>query len=347
MLAIKAPSNNANRVKEMLITKNLLDKNYKIMAEKEYIYFPITKKIKGYEIVNKQMERFHKPMASLKENLKGFLTRKEMERVKTAYDIIGDIAILEIDKDLRKKEKRIAQTLLKLRKDVKTVLRKSGAHGGEFRVQKLKYLAGEKKKETIHKENNCLLKLNPEEVYFSPRLCTERKRISELVKKSKKIPGKKEDILVMFSGCAPYCVAIGKNAKENVNLIIGIEINPIAHKYGVENLKLNKLTNVSLIKGDVRKIIPQLVKLNRKFDRILMPLPKNAEDFLQYALYVSKKGTIIHFYDFLHEDKFNLAKEKIRKVCKKANKRCKILDIVKCGQHSPRVYRICVDFKVE
>jgi tRNA G37 N-methylase Trm5 len=77
-----------------------------------------------------------------------------------------------------------------------------------------------------------------------------------------------------------------------------------------------------------------------------MPLPKTADEFLDDALQVSKKGTIIHFYDFLPETEFDEAVKKIEKACKKRKLKCKILEIVKCGQHAPHIYRVCVDFKI-
>jgi len=266
---------------------------------------------------------------NFKELLKKELTKAEQSELKTAFDAIGDIAILEIDDELRHKERFIAQTLLKCQKNIKTVLRKDSAHEGEFRTQKLRWLAGQKKKETMHKESNCRLKLNVEKVYFSPRMSNERLRIVEQVKKG-------ENILVMFSGCAPYPCVLGRNTK--AAHITGIEINPLGHEYGLENVKLNKLKNVTLYNGDVRDI-----KLDKKFDRILMPLPRDAESFLDVALSYAKTGTLIHFYDFLHEDDFDLAKDKVKKACKKA--KCKILRLVKCGQYSPRTFRICVDFR--
>jgi len=80
-----------------------------------------------------------------------------------------------------------------------------------------------------------------------------------------------------------------------------------------------------------------------KFDRIVMPLPKSAEDFLETALLNAKKGAVVHFYDFVHENEFpDSSIEKIRKKVK----RFKILDTVKCGQYSPGKYRVCVDFKL-
>jgi len=273
-------------------------------------------------------------MATLKQALSKKLTKKELEKLISSYDIIGSIAIIEIPQGLAKKEKLIAETLLKLHPNIKTVLKKAGAHAGRYRRQKLKVLAGKRTKTAEYKENNARLRLDVEKVYFSPRLSTERKRVFQLVKP-------KDSVLVMFSGCAPYPVVIAKNTKAKE--VYGIELNPIAHKFGVENVKLNKLKNVILVRGDVKKAVP---KLKKKFDRILMPLPKDAGDFLGSAFKASKKGTVIHFYDFANLDEFNEKKEKIRNLCKKHNKKCRILKIVKCGSYSPRVFRICIDFKI-
>jgi tRNA (guanine37-N1)-methyltransferase len=83
------------------------------------------------------------------------------------------------------------------------------------------------------------------------------------------------------------------------------------------------------------------------FDRILMPLPKSAEDFLPVALSAAEKGTIIHFYDFLHESEFKKAEEKVKKACKEAGLKYKKQGFARCGQHSPRTYRVCLDFEID
>ena len=106
---------------------------------------------------------------------------------------------------------------------------------------------------------------------------------------------------------------------------------------------MNKENNINLIHGDVKKVIP---KLNHKFNRILMPLPKDASDFLEVALKSAKKNATIHFYDFEKEGEFDKAIKKIEKIMKKNKKKIKILTIAKCGDYSPRISRICVDFKV-
>ncbi len=270
----------------------------------------------------------------LKEALDNKLTKKEKKSFTRAFDMIGDIAIIEIRKELEKKERLIADKILELNKHIKTVCKKSGAHKGRYRRQKLKVIAGERRKTTVYKENGVRLRFNVETSYFSPRLSTERKRIMELVKS-------KESVLVMFSGVAPYTLVISKNTKAKE--VFGIEMNPEAHKFGIENIQLNKASNVQLFLGDVKKVIP---KLKKKFDRILMPLPKTADEFLDSALMVSKKGTIIHFYDFLNDQEFALARDKIKEACKRAKRKCRFIRTVKCGQHAPHVFRICVDFKV-
>ncbi|MBN1502670.1 class I SAM-dependent methyltransferase family protein [Candidatus Woesearchaeota archaeon] len=286
-------------------------------------------------MINTNHKKSIKRVQNYKELLIKKLDKKDFDLLPSSFDITGEIVVLEIKPELIRYEKEVAKAILKTYKNIRTVLKKTGVHEGEFRTQKLKYLAGKKTKETIYKENNIRLKLNVEKVYFSPRLSTERKRIYEQIKPN-------EIILVMFSGVGPYPIVISKNTKATE--IYAIEKNKIAHKYAKENLELNKIKNIKLFLGDVRKIVP---KLKIKFDRILMPLPRGAEDFIDLAISVSKKGSIIHFYDFEHETEFHLAEEKVKKACKKNKIKFKIINLVKCGQYSPGKYRLCVDFEIK
>ena len=145
----------------------------------------------------------------------------------------------------------------------------------------------------------------------------------------------------MFSGIAPLPCVISKNS--NPKKITGIEINPKAHKFAIENIKLNKLQNINLIKGDVKKILP---KINKKFDRILMPLPKNAELFLKYTFKIAKNGAMIHLYTFGKEEEYGDIKLMIKEKCSAQNKKCKVLNITKCGHFSPGTFRLCINFRV-
>ncbi|MCX6711438.1 MAG: methyltransferase domain-containing protein, partial [Candidatus Woesearchaeota archaeon] len=221
----------------------------------------------------------------------------------------------------------IANTILQQHKNVKTVFKKYGVHKGKHRTQNLKFLAGINTKETIYKENNVFIKLDVEKCYFSPRLSSERLRISKLVKPN-------ESILVMFSGVMPYGLTISKNTKAKE--IYGIELNKTAHKYAKENTQLNKLFNIELYQGDIKKVLP---KINKKFDRIIMPLPKGSQIYLNLALKKLKPKGTIHLYLFSKDSDFN-------KIIKQYSKKFKKVNLIKCGQYSPHVYRICLDLKI-
>jgi len=254
------------------------------------------------------------------------LTKTEIKKIPKSYDVVGDILIFaDFPKELKKKEKEVGNYLLRSIKNINIVAKKSKSYSGKYRTPKLKILAGSKRKETIHKESGILIKVNPEKAYFSPRSGTERLRIAKLVKKD-------ESILVMFSGVAPFPLVISKHSKAKE--IYGIELNKHAHKYAKENLKLNKIRNIKIYKGNVKKILP---KIKKKFDRIIMPLPKNSEDYLNLALKYLKKNGKIHLYLFEHENDFKKLKEKYKKYKPK---------ITKAGSPSPGKFRVCLELKV-
>jgi tRNA (guanine37-N1)-methyltransferase len=273
---------------------------------------------------------------NLKDVLKGKISAKNMNLLRKSFDIVGDIAIIEVPIELKKTEKLVAMTVPLIQKNIKSVYKKEGGHEGKLRIQKLKYLYGEKRTLTEHKENNVRLKLDIAKTYFSPRQSTERKRVYSQIKKP-------EDVLVMFSGIGPFTISIAKNS--SAKSVYAVELNKIAHKYALENVKLNKVDGkVKTFTGDVNKIVPNL---NKKFDRIIMPLPKGAGKYLGLAFSVAKKGAAIHFYDFeKQEDIPKGSVEKVKKAAVKSKKKIRILRTVKCGQLAARSYRVCVDLKV-
>lgn len=334
---IKVPLKDAESVKRDLIDNEWLATGFVPKKEDDHIFFSINENYTGrWPVQDRELDhRFEQQIITpFKDALAKVLKRKELRVVKTAHDIMGSIAIIEVPRDLQEKEKLIANTLLQSNPLIETVLKKDSEHEGVFRTQHMKFLAGVKTKTAVYKENNCTLHINVENVYFSPRLSTERKRIADQVSEG-------EDILVMFSGAAPYPCVLAKNTQAKI--IVGVEINPQGHKQGLENVRLNKIKNVDLHCGDVREIVPLL---NQTFDRIIMPLPKTAEEFLDVALPVAKPHAIIHLYGFYHEDEFHKAHEEVDKYCKAAKREYKIVSTTKVGQQSPRTYRICVDIEV-
>ena len=273
---------------------------------------------------------------NMKDVLRGKLTEDELKRVPRAFDVIGDVAIIEIPFELKKKRRLIAEALMKVNRHVKTVCDKYGERTGDYRLNSLEVIAGGSTL-TEHRENGCRFRVDVVKAYFSPRESTERVRIAKMIK-----PG--EDVLVMFSGVCPSPVVYAK-LQPGLHKAYGVELNPEAHKFALENVRLNRMqTKVVPVLGNVKEVCP---RIGIKFDRITMPLPKGAHEFLDTVFEVAKKGGIVHFYHYDREDDlYGKAVEYIEKAAEKAHKKVEILDKRKVLPYGPRIWKVCVEFRV-
>ncbi len=320
------------------------------------------------------------------------------------FDIIGDVVILK--PPFKEDPKEMAKKILEKHKFVRTILVQKTDALPPFRVPEYEVIYGDGNTETIHKEYGMRFKTDVFRAYYSPRLGNERMRIVKQVQD-------KERVLVMFAGVNPYAIAIAKHA--NPEIVYTIEWNPIAVKYGLENVKLNKVQGkVITLLGDVRevsKIISfledasgvisldddkyinlvmnsdikfrklvwktkerdvnskenwkwieedekkvilerngeriEVKKYNMEFDRIIMPLPKEADTFLDSAIPLIKEGGVIHLYQFFHEKEIpNKANEILDKYSEELGFEYDILRVVKAGDIAPRQYRVCIDFRI-
>jgi tRNA (guanine37-N1)-methyltransferase len=248
-------------------------------------------------------------------------------------DLIGDIAIVKFPQGTFWIYKKFfAWNFLRKNKSIITVLEKKGDIRGRLRKFETGFLAGKKKKETIHKENYCQFYLHVDETYFSPRLSNERAVVSEEISKIAKQNSK---ILVMFAGVAPFSIVLARFLKNNgiKAKIVSSELNRKASEYAKKNVALNKLQEyVEVVQGDSRKI-----ETEDKFDIILMPRPNLKDSFIDSALKFSKKGTLIYYHGFG-------IKEKVLQEID--NKKLRIVYLRKAGDIAPRKWRWLAKLKV-
>lgn len=330
MKGVKVTLKDAQRVKRELIDNDCINQSYKPYKTQSHIIFPINFVPDHLQIVEHNFEKKEE-----KPNFHDLLTipKELINKLPSSQERVGDIMILEIPQDLVAYETNIANAYLKTNKDINTIVKKTDVHHGVFRTRGVEVLAGINTKRTIHKENGVRLAIHLEQTYFSARLSNERMRVAKQVKH--------DDVLVMFSGAAPYPLVIWKHAQPKS--ITGIEINPKAHELAMENLKLNKCTTIKLYNDDVRNLLPTL----GTFDRIIMPLPKTSEEFLPLTLQHCKPGTIIHLYTFLHVNEFETEKDRLSTICERAGRSVVFNKTVPCGQHAPYIYRVCYDITVQ
>ena len=117
----------------------------------------------------------------LKKALENVLSDKDSKDLVSAFDQIGDIIIVRIPDSLISKKKVIGKALLEQVKTAKSVFHQSSPVEGDFRTRNLELLEGEEKTETEYRENGCRFIVDVEKAFFSPRLSTERERISNIV----------------------------------------------------------------------------------------------------------------------------------------------------------------------
>lgn len=272
----------------------------------------------------------------IRDILRDELSKEEMKFLKTSFDIIGDVAVIEIPEELESKEKKIAKAIQKVHKHVKTVCRKMGKREGEYRLRKFKIILGEETK-TVHKEHGCRFRMDISEVYFSPRESQERQRIAEKIKSG-------EIVMVMFAGIGPYPIVMAKKNK-NVKKIYAIEINSKAFEYMKENIRINKVGDkVVPILGDVKEKCP---KYFGKCDRVVMPLPKGAYEFLSLAVNCLKRERgWIHLYYWAPEDGFKEAEKMVKETIQNLGRKVKKIYTRKVLPYKPKVWKICMDIEI-
>ena len=361
MLTLKIPVQNIEATRQIVLNHKIIDFDYKIKVENGFGHIPI-KEGTDEETLSKVIEECKEEIIKQNENytieimdlsqdddletvkrfprsitelLKDKLSEEEIEELKKSFDIIGDVVIVEIPEDLEAHKKEIGQATLQFTKR-KTVYMKKSAVKGVTRVRELELIAGEDNPITIHKEHGTRLKLDVKNVYFSPRLATERKRVQEACEDG-------EEILDMFAGIGPFPIVIAH--EKNVN-ITAVDINEYAIKYLNENIKLNKLApsaHITAICGDTNEVALNELK-GKKFDRLIMNLPGLAPEFLDLAVSLCKDGGVIHYYEF--SDGFSQGIERAQIACEKQNKEVEILNTRKVKSSSPGMWHVAIDCKV-
>ncbi len=274
----------------------------------------------------------------LKEALGQVLNDEERALLSSSFDVIGDIAIIKIPDELHSKENLISENILARMKNVRTVLKQSSDVKGEFRTRELCFIGGKENYDTIYKEAGCLFRVNVKNVYFSPRLSTERERIASRVKDG-------EHILNMFAGIGTFSIIIAKKKQVQIE---SVDINPIAIELAQESLGLNKK-----LKGKVNPILsdalPYSLSHQNQFDRILMPLPERSLEFLPAAFRAAKDQGMIHCYVHVPTSNFednNWIVSELNRAELRNLRKAEVIEWKRVREVGPRYIQAVADIKV-
>ena len=297
---IKVPKIHGEEVIRLANKLKIVNKKLKINKDKSFIYVPLLRQPSEDELntikkkapdseLTEHIFAEKKRTVTLLEALEKNLPPELLTSLPRAIDFVGDIAVIEIPRELQTYKNVLGEAILDAHKNVQTVLLKESAVRGTYRLREFSVIAGEARTETIHKEYGCRYRVDLAKAYFSPRLSYEHKRVSSLVKEG-------ETVVDLFAGVGPFAILI---AKTHANVKVhAIDLNPHAFELLKENIRLNRVASrVYPLLGDAKQVVQQ--GLTKVADRVIMNLPERAIEFVDAACEALKStGGIMHFYSF-------------------------------------------------
>jgi tRNA (guanine37-N1)-methyltransferase len=153
----------------------------------------------------------------------------------------------------------------------------------------------------------------------------------------------------MFAGVGCFSIVMARHAE--VKKVYSIDANPEAVQRMRENIRVNRAYGrVIPMLGDAREVVEE--RLRHVADRVLMPLPSKALEYLPYAtLALRENGGWVHYYDFEHAAKDEDAVDKVRaKVSEKLLHTCASFEIPFARvvrATGPNWYQIVLDIKAK
>ena len=339
---LRIANKDGERVRKILVEYSLLDLDYKILAGDGLLFFPLRQETQDtqleeilgpakFETGEMEFEPVSHGPKNLAEALEGILSPEEIELVPRAYDLIGDIAVLELPDELLKHRETIGKAFHHMHKNFRTILVKKGAIAGTTRVREYDFLSGEHKTDTIHTEYGCRLAVDLSKAYFSPRLLEEHNRIAQLV-------GTNEFVVDMFCGVGPFPIHIARQKQAHV---VAIDINPEAISLLKTSIGLNKLIGtIEPIVGDARDYSGNQIAV-----RVIMNHPSGAFDFISDACRILKPHGILHYYDFIGgDDPEKTITDKLTKLVEDAGHSIELVNFIRRVRDSaPYEFQMVVD----
>ena len=163
---IQVDLNRAEKVRKFLSENNLLRVDLKISKDTSFIYFPVNKVSKELDsciIIEKEFEKkeikpkSYREIVTVPDNLK--------HELPVSYNIIGNIILIKLSKNLLIYQKDIGKSLLKTNRNIKTVCLAQPV-SGELRTRNMKVIAGKKCTKTTHKEYGLTFKVDVKKTYY-------------------------------------------------------------------------------------------------------------------------------------------------------------------------------------
>ncbi|MBB6646093.1 class I SAM-dependent methyltransferase [Halobellus ruber] len=319
---VRVPTERGEETRKALAARDLLDRRYEITAAEGSLYIPVTDPESvpaTHEVVDREVPE--RETQTTPADVLGF---------EPSYERLGDVVIL--DEDDPDRARRIAEAIAASDLRATTVVNRASKVSGELRVREWDVLFGEST-ETVHREYGHEFALDIAEVYFSPRLATERHRVIEQVTEG-------EHALDTFAGVGPFAVPMASRGAD----VVACDLNPVAVEYLRENARRNGVeSRVTAIEGDARNLVGEY---RGWADRLVMNLPHTAGEFLDTAVALAGDECVLHYYDIQHEDDpFGPGMRAIREAAEPSYDVAVETERV-VRSYAPHEYNVCLDVRL-
>ncbi|TAN41881.1 MAG: class I SAM-dependent methyltransferase family protein [Candidatus Methanoperedens sp.] len=325
MKAVRVKEEDAENVRQKLLSDGILDRTRKLVKRNGFIDIPVTRG--GIGLVEQEKPEFYIPKKTLESILDIPLHEKEL--LPSGWQLLGDIIIITLREELETRKNDIAKALLSMYPGCRTVLLDRGI-SGQMRQPEREIIAG-KRTETIHRENGCLFKLDAMRIMYSQGNLAERKRMSRL--------GKGEVVVDMFAGIGYFSIPMAVHSKPLK--IISIEINPVSFGYMRKNIRLNLVEKIiEPVEGDCALVTPQGIA-----DRVIMGY-FDAYPYLEKGISALVHGGILHYHEAVPEAVEDRPVNRIVETAGKLGRKVEIIEALKVKKYSPGVWHVVVDAKI-
>ncbi len=329
MKAVLVSGKYAEIVRLKLLSEGVLDKTRKPVRRNGFVEIPSNESFdsEDFNLIEQAKPEFYSPKKMLSDCLD--IPENEKKFLPSGWQVLGDIIIVSLRKELEFRNKEIGSALLSLYPKCTTVLLDRGING-KLRQPVREIIAG-RSTETIHKENGCLFKIDALKLMYSQGNLAERKRMSKF--------GKGETIVDMFAGIGYFSIPMAVHSKPKK--IFAIEINPEAFGYLKENIKLNDVEDiVEPVSGDCAAVTPQGIA-----DRVIMGY-LDAHEYLEQGIRALLPGGIIHYHEAVPEAVERRPVERVIEAAKKPGRKAEIISVRRIKKYSPGVWHVVVDARI-
>jgi tRNA wybutosine-synthesizing protein 2 len=248
----------------------------------------------------------------------------------TKWELFGDVLVLRLPDQLTEYEGQVAAAYASVL-HAKSVLRDEGGIRGTLRTPVVRLLLGTDTV-AVHRENGVLFRFDVSKLMFSSGNTDERVRMART-----RCDG--EYVVDMFAGIGYFSVPLAVHQRPRK--VISCELNPVSHRYLVENIELNRVGDVvEPFLGDNRSLEVESVA-----DRVIMGYVKTTHEYLDTALRLVKSGGVVHYHETCPCELLpDRPIDRVRKAFSEAD--VEVLGMREVKSYSPGVSHVVIEARV-